>query len=512
MSGTLHSMVKRVSAAHRRRARARCWAGAWAPLCAITLGAALLDAVWPVSPWARLALGALIVLAAGRAALATLRGRADRKADDAWGGEALERASGAPAGSIVGALELAGRDHADPLGGALSARALERAAGTVSEADVRRVIATQRSAPAWGALGAAALALVGALALTPNLAAREWARFSDPFGEHPAWTRLRFETAIEPAAPLVGDDVRVIARIDPAAKGARASVALADGARVAMVEGVEGALVATLRRVREPVRAWIEAEGGRGEVFEIVPEARPRLLGASARVVSPDGAERITSLDEAGLTGELTAQVGSAIELTAVSTMALRDGDGAEARGRSATRRVTADREGVMELALRPAALESGLSSVNEARLRVVVVGNAAGAAAEGGPGAGVEGAGALERAASAEGEGEDEEGAAGGVDVARGEISLPAGGAREGEGGGDGEPGEAQERLGGEVVFVEPERAAEVRGVRREAGEAATAGVGGGGAEALDSVPPAYRALARRYLEEIARLKEGGR
>lgn len=523
MTTALESTLRRV--AKRRNARRRVRAVAWgiAPLLAGVIVVVGLDAAWPMGAWARVGAVAVVGALALHAIVRVWWRRVDEQAALRDAGGALERAGAAPAGSIVGALELGRREQGDPLGEALAAKAAERAAGCIGDADAARAAEEIPVRSAALAIALVALACALPLALVPNLAGREWARLSDPFGDDPAWTVLRFVVDAEPRRVLVGDDVRIGARVTGGEVG-EAALELEGGVRIRMERMEEGVFAVELRGVREDVRAQVVTARGRSAWVGVEVRREPRIVAASARVIGMDGAARGVEIGAPGFEGEASAEVGETVELSVVATMELAGGDGVEASGRGAVRRVELREAGdvVVELAAR--SRESGIESARSAAVRVRVVeraaleesagggeGPAIGAAGEGGERAGEAEEGAQAARSDAE---EERDGA-----PSRGAQGLEAGGDRDagvGEGGdaeGDRESAAEEARAGeaGDVEFVEPEREDVVEGVREEAGERATGGVGaGGGGDGLKDVPRAYRDAARAYLEAVARLRGG--
>src|SRR4051794_6899009 len=120
-------------------------------------------------------------------------------------------------GQILAGVDLAVQQHAVGGGGAISAGlaaiAIDRAGA------LAQTVAAAKAAPArdlrWPIAGAGAiLAAVGLVALVaPQLAGTQWARFTDPFGDHPPYSRVKL--SVEPGDVRIvygqGFDIRVTA-------------------------------------------------------------------------------------------------------------------------------------------------------------------------------------------------------------------------------------------------------------------------------------------------------------
>ena len=173
-----------------------------------------LDLVWELSAGARIA-ALLLAIIAGLALAARFVVGAVSRAREVMLARRLDE-TGQTGGQIVSGFELhmsggASQSATAPgLTRALAELAISRAAGLAAQ--IPRTIAVPSQPVRRAAIGAAAL-LVGVAilsAVAPRLASTEFMRFSDPFGDHPPFSRTALH--VEPGDTKVryGDGLDVI--------------------------------------------------------------------------------------------------------------------------------------------------------------------------------------------------------------------------------------------------------------------------------------------------------------
>jgi hypothetical protein len=248
-----------------------------------------LDLLWELPPALRLAsmggaLAAVLLCMAGAAALARRCGRPRRLA------RTLDHIL--QSGGEIGA----GADFA------LEARPMPPLSAGLAELAVRRAqrLALGVRGPQvvplrpvyWSFGGVAALAAVVSMAAfgMPRLAWTQWLRFSDPFGDHPPFSRVEF--TVEPGDTRVvygaGLDIRVatagesVERLDLVLQN--------DGARVEtlpMFPESSGQWRATLSNVTSAGRYFVRCHAGRSQSFRIDLITVPRLEAVRVRITPP---------------------------------------------------------------------------------------------------------------------------------------------------------------------------------------------------------------------------------
>src|SRR5579872_7133898 len=224
--------------------------------------------------------------------------------------ERLDRVS-ASGGQILSAVDLAGADqrsfvtHHPELSASLAKIAVERAtrlAGAVSHRAAAPATAIVKS------LGVLALLAAGVFGLTlalPRLAATEWERFADPFGDHPPFSTVTF--AVEPgdAKVLFGSGIEIRAAVSgPPVNGVELVLQAAenDTARpegtanrakgadevVPMFPEPDAHWRASVANVTRPMTYFLRARTARSRKFTIDVITVPQIEDVQFRVAPPE--------------------------------------------------------------------------------------------------------------------------------------------------------------------------------------------------------------------------------
>jgi hypothetical protein len=286
-----------------------------------------LDLLWDTPPSARLAVVGLAILAAatwfGFAAARAWRGAAPaalaRRLDDAAG-------SG---GQVLSGVDLASAPAGRPaLTAGLAELAVERAgavAGCVSGAAVAPV------RPVMRAFGAVALVAVGVAAFglgMPRLFWTQWARFTDPLGEHAPFSRLQIHVEPGDVAVIYGGSVDIqasveggsVERLDLVLTGAQPGDNV-----LPMFPDSAGGWRATVAHVAAPIHYFVRAHAGRSARHKIGVITAPQLRSVHFHVTPPAYTNR-PSWEGPLPQGGLAVLRGTTVELWARSNRPLGGG------------------------------------------------------------------------------------------------------------------------------------------------------------------------------------------
>ncbi len=293
------------------------------------LSGAWADMVFDLSPASRIA--ALGVAAALGPAIAIWVGwRGARRAVPSLLAQRLDQA-GSARGEIVAGVDLLQDDRVFDVPSAGLARiAVERAATLAREVPAARVAPWRPvMAPALATGLASGGVLLLALAL-PRLADALWQRFSDPYGDHPPYSAVRFR--VEPGDLQVvygqGAEIRAIVEGAPVDRLELVLEAVdAKPERVPMFQEASGRWRAALANVTAPARYFVTAERvrARSTRHKIDVITVPRLTGVRFRVTPPAYTRR-SAYEGALPSGGLSGLAGTRVEAWAGSNRPLASG------------------------------------------------------------------------------------------------------------------------------------------------------------------------------------------
>jgi hypothetical protein len=302
---------------------------AWAVFAGvvIVLGAMWLDLVVELPADLRVFCGVLALIGA-----AVLLVRIVRKAVGGATPAAIANkldSAGQARGEIVSGVDLALHPTA---GGAittgLAAIAIERAAQLVRRVPASHVIPAKDTRKPLLWLVAVVVFVIGVVLIAPRLAATQWARFVDPYGDHPPYSSIAF--AVEPG------NVKVIYG------GSQDITVKADGGNVDNVELVlvengkpidplpmfpetNGQWRASLANITAPSQYFVRAGRARSSRYELGVITTPKLENVTFKVTLPAYTQRPPyegPLPQGGLVG----LPGTAVQVKAKSNRQLKGG------------------------------------------------------------------------------------------------------------------------------------------------------------------------------------------
>lgn len=286
-------LLERLRLLARRMAWVHVAAGlGWGVVTAILLllFAVWLDLLWDLAPALRtaadiLGVAALTLLAPLAGWLALQRGRPALLAlrlDDV----AQAR------GQIRAAVDLAlAEKPISRLSAGLATMAIEQANRLSLEVAPKQVVRLRPVGNAW-ATGCALALVVGAVGWgMPRLVEAEWLRFSDPFGDHPPYSRLVYHVHPGDVTVGYGDSVEVRVTTEGALADRLELVLLSDGAAapetLPMFASASGEWCTTIASVTAPGRYHVRAHAGRSNRFRIELTTVPRLEEVTFRITPP---------------------------------------------------------------------------------------------------------------------------------------------------------------------------------------------------------------------------------
>jgi hypothetical protein len=246
-------------------------------------------------------------------------------------------AVGNTGGQILAGVDLARQSQGDAVSRGLAAMAVERAAALAEGISVANAAPARALRAPLGGAGLLLVAL-GVIALVaPRLARTQWARFTDPFGDHPPYSRVQL--GVEPGDVKIvygqGFDIRVTAGGAPLEK---AEVVFEDasgngGDVLPMFGEGAGAWRATVTGVTVPTKYYVRAPGSRSRRFDVRLITVPKIESVRVRV-TPPAYTHLPPYEGAVPQGGLAGLAGTKIELTAKSNRPLGGGT-VEVEGRA---------------------------------------------------------------------------------------------------------------------------------------------------------------------------------
>jgi hypothetical protein len=177
------------------------------------------------------------------------------------------------------------------LTGGLASLAVDRAASLAAEVPVTTAVPARPMGWAFGSLAASVMGIGMIGIFLPGLIGTQWARFADPFNDHPPYTRIVFDTNPGDTKVLYGDplDIHVSTTgptVDRMELVLRAAGASTDEV-LPMFPKPEGGWRTSIAHVTEPAQYFVRAHRARSQHYNIEVVTIPRLEGARFRVTPP---------------------------------------------------------------------------------------------------------------------------------------------------------------------------------------------------------------------------------
>ncbi|HEY1786319.1 MAG TPA: hypothetical protein VGG30_12245, partial [Pirellulales bacterium] len=286
----------------------------WAVVILFVLAvvAAWFDLLWELSPQARIALDGLLV-AAGLAAVGIGLWKAWRRTSMQALARRLDQTA-KTGGQILSGYELSQSSWAkptdQPLTQGLAGIAVARAASLAEGVPPAEVVPLGSVSRAAAGLAAAALAAIGLIVFCPALTATQSLRFSDPFGDHPPYSRILFQVEPGDVRVLYGGGLDVLVTTEgPPPERVDLVLCSADTGHeevLPMFQGRGGQWRTVLARVTTDARYYARARRSRSHQFKIDVITIPKLVDVRFRVVQPEYARRAVYqgvMPEGGIAG-----------------------------------------------------------------------------------------------------------------------------------------------------------------------------------------------------------------
>ncbi|MGQ9651244.1 MAG: hypothetical protein ACUVXJ_14135, partial [Phycisphaerae bacterium] len=168
--------------------------------------------------------------------------------------------------------------------------AVDRAARLAGRVSPTSVVPARPAGWAFGVLGSTLLA-TGVLELAfPGLIPTQWARFSDPFEDHPPYSRVRFSVDPGSATVVYGDPLEIHVRTRGPVVERLELVLRTEGAAeevLPMFPENDGRWRTSIAHVTDAGKYFIRAHRARSKRYSIGVITLPRLDGARFRVTPP---------------------------------------------------------------------------------------------------------------------------------------------------------------------------------------------------------------------------------
>lgn len=260
----------------------------------------------------------------------------------------------ASGGQVLSAVDLAGCDqrtfatHAPELSAGLARLAIERGtqiAASVPQARVAPAAPVVKSMGILALIGAATC--IFALAL-PRLAATEWQRFADPFGDHPPFSTVTFSVDPGDTSVVYGsgleihtsvsgppvDGVELVLEAAPVKdRAANAETRKSEpGGRNALREEIvpmfpeaEGKWRASVANITQPLTYFVRARGARSRKYAVEVQTVPLIEEVQVRIQAPEYTRQ--PIYEGPLPpGGMAGLAGAKVQLTIRSNRPLSSG------------------------------------------------------------------------------------------------------------------------------------------------------------------------------------------
>lgn len=210
--------------------------------------------------------------------------------------------AGATRGRIRAAVDLVDRGRfVSAVSRGMAALAVEQAVELARRVRASAVVPMRPLTTAWATLALTVLVLGGIVAAAWPIARVQWLRFTDPFGDHPPYSRVAF--AVEPGNARVifgaSQEIRVetigapVDRLElvllPAGTGEARDIA---EQIIPMFGEGSGTWRATLASVTEPTRYFVRTGEGRSHRYRLDLITLPRIESVRVRVTPPAYANR----------------------------------------------------------------------------------------------------------------------------------------------------------------------------------------------------------------------------
>ncbi len=255
-----------------------------------------IDLIWELPSGVRVGV-AVAALAAGCMLAAVAAASALRRSGDRALARRLD-GTACTGGQILSGYDLLSGSAATavqaPLTIGLARLAVERAARLAAEVPRASAvpIGPLRRACSWTAILVAAMGMVALSA--PRMAATEWLRFSDPFGDHPPYSRTVLNVEPGNTAVHYGASLDVLVTTDGPVADAVELVMLPEGAAaegdeqtLSMFPEAGGKWRAQIAELHAPVRYFARAHAARSHRYRLDVITVPRIERVTWRIAPP---------------------------------------------------------------------------------------------------------------------------------------------------------------------------------------------------------------------------------
>jgi hypothetical protein len=286
LTAALTGLYRRRAAVARAARMAR---GAWIAL-AVMLPVLLLEALWPMDDAVRCGITVAMLVLAG-VGLVRLGRRDPDEGKQPWHEAAgLERHFGLSRNPLLNALWLGVGPEGQSLTAALTRRVVEQGRDVARDPRLEQSIDRRALRRQGSMLLGMVLVWLLATAVAPRLIGGQVARFADPWGDHPPFSLTAARVRLNPAQPIAGQDVLVMAElrgrpvqsadlVEVDSRGHEVNRTPMDWAGGAVFQS-------KLLALREPMIVEVQWPTGRSHRLTIQPR-RVEAAGAQASAATP---------------------------------------------------------------------------------------------------------------------------------------------------------------------------------------------------------------------------------
>ena len=168
--------------------------------------------------------------------------------------------------------------------------AIQRAANLADRVAPDKAVPARSLFRPLSGLGSLVLGIGLIAAAAPRLAATQWLRFIDPFGDHPPYSRLTFQVEPGDASVVYGKGLDLRVRPEGSAVDRIEAILQVQGGAeetLPMFPESSGAWRATIAQITAPLRYYVRAPGSRSGKYQVTVITVPRIESVRFRITPP---------------------------------------------------------------------------------------------------------------------------------------------------------------------------------------------------------------------------------
>ncbi len=236
---------------------------------------------------------------------------------------------GGTGGEILSGTDLMSQPQTAPVSSHLAGLAIKQAGRKAQAVSAAAAVPAKPVKWSWGSLTGIAAVVVLLGLLLPRVAWTQWTRFSDPFGDHPAYSRVIYNVKPGNVKVIYGQGFDINVRTEGTGVE-RVDIVLqtndVQGEEVLpMFPGADGTWQAVIAQVTTPGTYFVRSHAGRSEKFRIDVVTVPKIESVRFKVTLPEYTNR-TPYEGPVPQGGLAGLLGTKVEVWARSNRPLASG------------------------------------------------------------------------------------------------------------------------------------------------------------------------------------------